>query len=132
YPGEDVISRFYALHVLLIPAILLVLVTIHLVLMWVQKHTQMPGKGRTNRNVVGAPLYPSFAAKTGAFFLFILAVVAGLGTFAQINPVWLYGPYTPADISAGSQPDYYLGFLEGALRLMPAWEINMFGAEQAG
>src|SRR5690606_41515319 len=87
----------------------------------------MPGKGRTNRNVVGAPLYPSFAAKTGAFFLFILAVVAGLGTFAQINPVWLYGPYIPADISAGSQPDFYLGFLEGALRLMPAWEVNLLG-----
>ncbi|NRQ37690.1 cytochrome bc complex cytochrome b subunit [Nonomuraea sp. NN258] len=132
YPGDDVVPRFYSLHILLIPGLLLVLVSAHLVLMWVQKHTQMPGRNRTHRNVVGGPLYPSFMAKTAAFFLFTLAAVSGLGTFAQINPVWLYGPYTPADISAGSQPDFYLGFLEGALRLMPAWEVNLFGASESG
>lgn len=127
YPGHDVISRFYSLHILLIPGILLALITVHLILMWVQKHTHMPGKGRTEGNVVGAPLYPAFMAKAGAFFLFTFGTIALLGTFAQINPVWLYGPYTPADISAGSQPDFYMGFLEGSLRLMPAWEFNVFG-----
>ncbi|GAB1817280.1 cytochrome bc1 complex cytochrome b subunit [Herbidospora sp. RD11066] len=124
YPGVDVISRFYTLHILLIPGILLALISAHMVLMWVQKHTQMPGPGRTEHNVVGAPFYPAFMAKAGAYFLFTFACIAGLGTFAQINPIWLFGPYTPADISSGSQPDFYMGFLEGALRLMPAWEIN--------
>ncbi|MEV5890863.1 cytochrome bc1 complex cytochrome b subunit [Nonomuraea fuscirosea] len=132
YPGEDVVSRFYSLHILLIPGIILALVTAHMVLMWVQKHTQMPGKGRDNANVVGAPFYPAFMAKAGAYFLFTLAVVAGLATFTQINPIWLFGPYTPADVSAGSQPDFYMGFLEGALRIMPPWEINLFGASHAG
>ncbi|GGL04275.1 cytochrome bc1 complex cytochrome b subunit [Planomonospora parontospora] len=127
YPGEDVISRFYSLHILLIPGILLGLISAHMILMWVQKHTQMPGKGRTNKNVVGAPFYPAFMAKAGAYFMFTFGVIALLGTFAQINPIWLFGPYTPADISAGSQPDFYMGFLEGALRLMPSWEINLFG-----
>lgn len=127
YPGEDVISRFYTLHILLIPGILLGLITAHMILMWVQKHTQMPGKGRNDHNVVGAPFYPAFMAKAGAFFLFTFGVIALLGTFAQINPIWLFGPYTPADISAGSQPDFYMGFLEGALRIMPAWEINVLG-----
>ncbi|SNR89073.1 ubiquinol-cytochrome c reductase cytochrome b subunit [Streptosporangium subroseum] len=127
YPGEDVISRFYSLHILLIPGILLALITAHMILMWVQKHTQMPGKGRTNENVVGAPFYPAFMAKAGAYFMFTFGVIALLGTFAQINPIWLFGPYNPANISAGSQPDFYMGFLEGALRLMPAWEINLFG-----
>jgi ubiquinol-cytochrome c reductase cytochrome b subunit len=127
YPGEDVISRFYSLHILLIPGILLGLISAHMVLMWVQKHTQMPGKGRTNNNVVGAPFYPAFMAKAGAYFMFTFGVIALLGTFAQINPIWLFGPYTPADISAGSQPDYYMGFLEGALRIMPSWEINLWG-----
>ncbi|GAA3148945.1 cytochrome bc complex cytochrome b subunit [Planomonospora alba] len=127
YPGEDVISRFYSLHILLIPGILLALITAHMILMWVQKHTQMPGKGRTNNNVVGAPFYPAFMVKAGAYFMFTFGVIAGLGAFAQINPIWLFGPYTPADISAGSQPDFYMGFLEGALRLMPSWEINLFG-----
>ncbi|MEU7450796.1 cytochrome bc1 complex cytochrome b subunit, partial [Streptosporangium roseum] len=124
YPGEDVVSRFYSLHILLIPGILLALITAHMILMWVQKHTQMPGKGRTNTNVVGAPFYPAFMAKAGAYFMFTFGAIALLGTFAQINPIWLFGPYTPADISAGSQPDFYMGFLEGSLRLMPAWEIN--------
>ncbi|GIH70967.1 cytochrome bc1 complex cytochrome b subunit [Sphaerimonospora thailandensis] len=127
YPGHDVVSRFYSLHILLIPGILLALISAHMILMWVQKHTQMPGKGRTESNVVGAPFYPAFMAKAGAFFLFTFGVIALLGTFAQINPIWLYGPYTPADISAGSQPDFYMGFLEGSLRIMPAWEFNLFG-----
>ncbi|MFD8531855.1 cytochrome bc complex cytochrome b subunit [Streptosporangium canum] len=127
YPGEDVVSRFYSMHILLIPGILLALITAHLMLMWVQKHTQMPGKGRTNTNVVGAPLYPAFMAKSGAYFMFTFGAIALLGTFAQINPIWLFGPYSPADISAGSQPDFYMGFLEGSLRLMPSWEINVLG-----
>ncbi|MFG2074285.1 cytochrome bc1 complex cytochrome b subunit [Nonomuraea maritima] len=132
YPGEAVIARFYSMHILLIPGILLALITAHLVLMWVQKHTQMPGKGRTETNVVGAPLMPAFMGKSGAFLLFTLGVVAGLATFTQINPIWMFGPYTPADISAGSQPDWYMGFLEGSLRLMPSWEINLFGTAHAG
>ncbi|MGW0588294.1 cytochrome bc1 complex cytochrome b subunit [Streptosporangium sp. NPDC002607] len=127
YPGVDIVSRFYSLHILLIPGILLALISAHMILMWVQKHTQMPGKGRSNENVVGAPFYPAFMVKAGAYFMFTFGVIALLGTFAQINPIWLYGPYTPADISAGSQPDFYMGFLEGSLRLMPAWEINVLG-----
>ncbi|WP_431909479.1 cytochrome bc1 complex cytochrome b subunit [Nonomuraea jabiensis] len=132
YPGEDVVARFYSLHILLIPGILLALISAHMVLMWVQKHTQMPGKARDNHNVVGAPFYPAFMAKAGAYFLFTLATVAGLATFTQINPIWLFGPYTPADVSAGSQPDFYMGFLEGALRIMVPWEINLFGTAHAG
>ncbi|WP_214326639.1 cytochrome bc1 complex cytochrome b subunit [Nonomuraea sediminis] len=132
YPGEDVISRFYSLHILLIPGILLALIGAHVTLTWVQKHTQMPGKEANNHNVVGAPFYPAFMAKAGALTLFTFAVIAGLATFAQINPIWLFGPYTPADVSAGSQPDFYMGFLEGALRIMPSWEINLFGTAHAG
>jgi ubiquinol-cytochrome c reductase cytochrome b subunit len=127
YPGHDIIPRMYILHVLLIPGLILALVTAHLFLMFHQKHTQMPGKGRTDKNVVGAPLYPYFMAKTGAFFFFTFAIVALAATFAQINPIWLYGPYNPVAISAGSQPDFYMGFLEGALRMMPAWQWVIFG-----
>ncbi|HUK68998.1 MAG TPA: ubiquinol-cytochrome c reductase cytochrome b subunit [Streptosporangiaceae bacterium] len=127
FPGNDLIPRLYIVHVLLLPAIILALVSAHLFFMFHQKHTQMPGKGRTDQNVVGAPMYPYFMAKTGAFFFFVFAVCAGLSTFAQINPIWLFGPYNPAAISAGSQPDFYMGWLEGALRMMPAWQINFLG-----
>jgi ubiquinol-cytochrome c reductase cytochrome b subunit len=127
YPGQDIIPRMYILHVLVIPGLLLALVSVHLFLMFFQKHTQMPGKGRTDKNVIGAPLYPYFIAKTSAFFLFTFAAVALAGTFAQINPIWLYGPYNPVGISSGSQPDFYMGFLEGSLRMMPAWQTVIFG-----
>src|SRR5215469_12701527 len=127
FPGHDIIPRLYITHVLLIPALLLALITAHILITYRQKHTQMPGKGRTDANVVGAPFYPHFMAKTGAWFLFIFAVAALLATFAQINPVWLYGPYTPAAVSAGSQPDFYMAFLEGALRLWPSWHWTMLG-----
>jgi ubiquinol-cytochrome c reductase cytochrome b subunit len=87
----------------------------------------MPGKGKTERNVVGAPFYPYFIVKTTAFFFFVFAVCALLATFAQINPIWLFGPYNPSGITAGSQPDFYMGALEGALRMMPNWAWNVGG-----
>ena len=127
FPGHDIIPRLYIIHVLLIPGLLLALVGAHLFIMFWQKHTQMPGKGRTNTNVVGAPTYPYFMAKTGAFFFFTFACLALASTFAQINPIWLYGPYTPVAISAGSQPDFYMGFLEGSLRMFPSWTWDIFG-----
>ncbi len=127
FPGNIIIPRLYILHVLLIPGLILALVSAHLFIMFYQKHTQMPGKGRTNENVVGAPLYPYFVAKTGAFFFFVFAAVALAATFTQINPIWLYGPFNPVAMSAGSQPDFYMGALEGALRIMPAWQWVVFG-----
>jgi ubiquinol-cytochrome c reductase cytochrome b subunit len=127
YPGNDIIPRLYIIHVLLIPGLLVALVTTHLFLTVWQKHTQMPAKGRTDANVVGAPFYPYFMIKTGAFFFFTFTVLALAATFVQINPIWLYGPYTPAAISAGSQPDFYMGFMEGALRMWPNWTWDAWG-----
>ncbi|MDQ1486776.1 MAG: ubiquinol-cytochrome c reductase cytochrome b subunit [Actinomycetota bacterium] len=125
FPGPDFIPRLFTIHILLVPGILLALITVHLLLMWHQKHTQWPAEHRTNENVVGAPFYPAFMAKTGGFFFAVFAVIAGLSAFVQINPVWLYGPYNPMQVGAGSQPDFYVGWLEGALRMMPNWETNI-------
>jgi quinol-cytochrome oxidoreductase complex cytochrome b subunit len=128
FPGEILIQRLFTIHILLIPGLLLALLPLHaVVLTWRQTHTQFPGKGSTNHTVRGYPFYPVFIAKTAAFFLWVLGVTTLLATFFQINPIWLFGPYDPAAISAGSQPDWYMGFMEGALRLMPSWEINAFG-----
>jgi ubiquinol-cytochrome c reductase cytochrome b subunit len=127
FPGTSIIPRMYILHVFLIPGLILALITAHLFIMVQQKHTQMPALGNTERNVVGAPFFPYFLLKGQAWFFFIFGVLVLLSTFAQINPVWLYGPYTPLAISAGSQPDWYLGILDGALRVMPPWELNFLG-----
>jgi ubiquinol-cytochrome c reductase cytochrome b subunit len=127
FPGDQIIPRLYSIHILLIPAILLALVGAHVLILWHQKHTQWPGKGNTNTNVVGGPAYPAFAAKTGAYFFFTFGITTLLSTFAQVNPIWMYGPFTPTSISADSQPDFYMGFLEGSLRMMPAWEVVIAG-----
>ncbi len=127
FPGHDIVPRMYIIHVLLIPGILLGLITAHLFIMFHQKHTQMPAKGNTEKNVNGQPFFPYFMAKGGAWFFFIFGALVLLSTFAQINPIWLYGPYSPVAISSASQPDFYMGILEGSLRIMPAWEINFLG-----
>jgi ubiquinol-cytochrome c reductase cytochrome b subunit len=127
FPGNSIVTRMYILHVLLVPGLILALITAHLFIMVHQKHTQMPGLGRTEKNVAGQPLFPYFLVKGGAWFFFIFGALVALATFAQINPVWIYGPYVPVAISSASQPDFYMGLLDGALRVMPAWEISFLG-----
>jgi len=127
FPGHVVIGRFYITHVLLIPGLLVVLISLHLALVVRQKHTQFPGAGRTESTVTGERVTPFYAAKAGGFFFIVFGVCAALGGLAQINPVWLFGPYQPAAVSAGSQPDWYMMFLDGATRLFPSWEIRLGG-----
>jgi len=127
FPGHVFIPRIYTVHVLLLPGIFLALITAHLMLVWYQKHTQYPGPGRTEKNVVGYPLMPVYMAKAGGFFFIVFGVTAFLGAVASINPIWLYGPYTPGQISAGSQPDWYMGWLDGLVRAAPPLETHAFG-----
>ena len=127
FPGDIVIARFFIIHVLLVPGIILALVGAHLGLLVRQKHTQFPGKGRTEGNVVGSPMFPVFIFKTQGFLFMTLGVTALLGALAQINPVWQFGQYYAAQISYAVQPDWYMGFLDGLLRIFPAWQWNAWG-----
>ncbi|MEU6684987.1 cytochrome bc complex cytochrome b subunit [Streptomyces sp. NPDC046832] len=127
FPGEDIISRLYPVHILLLPGIMLGLVTAHLILVFYHKHTQFPGPGREERSVVGMPFLPVYMAKAGGFFFLVFGVLAVMGAVAQINPVWAFGPYRPDLVTTGAQPDWYLGFSEGLIRVMPGWEINLWG-----
>ncbi|MBO4209254.1 cytochrome bc1 complex cytochrome b subunit [Micromonospora echinofusca] len=125
FPGDIIISRFFIAHVLLIPGLLVALISAHLGLVFKQKHTQWPGPGRTNENVVGERMFPRYALKQGGFFMVVFGVIALMGGLFQINPIWLFGPYEAWVVSAASQPDWYVMFLDGSTRLMPAWEINI-------
>ncbi|MGI5347906.1 cytochrome b [Streptomyces sp. CA-250714] len=127
YPGHEIIDRLYPLHILLIPGLLLALVVVHLILVVVLQHTHWSGPGRTNRNVVGHAMVPQFAARSTGLFFMVAGVLGLLGALAQINPVWNYGPYSPGQVSTAAQPDWYVGFLEGSLRLMPPFETTLFG-----
>jgi ubiquinol-cytochrome c reductase cytochrome b subunit len=121
--GGILIPRLYAIHILLIPAIMLALIGLHLALVWFQKHTQFPGPGRTEENVVGVRVMPVFAVKSGAFFALVVAILGLMGGLLQINPIWNLGPYKPSQISAGSQPDFYMMWTDGLIRLWPPWEF---------
>ncbi|AEV75005.1 cytochrome b subunit of the bc complex [Mycolicibacterium rhodesiae NBB3] len=121
------LPRMYSLHILLIPGIILALIGIHLALVWFQKHTQFPGPGRTETNVVGVRVMPVFAVKSGAFFAMTVGILGLMGGLLQINPIWQLGPYKPSHVSAGSQPDFYMMWTEGLARIFPAWELYFLG-----
>jgi len=128
FPGEAIIPRLFTVHVLLLPAVIVGLFTAHIVLVAVHKHTQYPGPGKTNDNVVGYPFMPVYLAKSGGFFFIVFGITTLMAALVTINPIWLYGPYDPSPVTAGSQPDWYMGFADGALRLFPGFaEFNVFG-----
>ena len=128
FPGNDVIPRLYVLHIMLLPALVIALIAIHMVLLIINKHTQFAGPGRTNDNVVGSPILPVFAAKAGGFFFLVFGVLMLIASLFTINPIWNYGPYDPSPVSAGTQPDWYIGFADGMLRLIPSgWEFVLGG-----
>ncbi|HUO37039.1 MAG TPA: cytochrome bc complex cytochrome b subunit, partial [Mycobacterium sp.] len=123
FPGDILIPRLYVIHILIFPGIILALIGVHLALVWYQKHTQFPGPGRTENNVIGVRILPIFAVKSGAFFAMTVGILGLMGGLLQINPIWQLGPYKPSQVSAGSQPDFYMMWTEGLARIWPAWEI---------
>lgn len=127
FPGGDFVARFYSIHILLLPGIMLGLVVAHLILVFYHKHTQFAGAGKTNKNVVGMPLLPVYMAKAGGFFFLVFGVISAVAAVATINPIWAIGPYRPDMVGTGAQPDWYMGFAEGLVRIMPGWEINLWG-----
>ncbi|MDJ0383316.1 cytochrome bc complex cytochrome b subunit [Streptomyces sp. G-G2] len=127
FPGGDFVSRFYSVHILLLPGIMMGLLVAHLILVFYHKHTQFAGPGKTNKNVVGMPLLPVYMAKAGGFFFLVFGVIAAIAAIASINPIWAIGPYRPDHVSTGAQPDWYMGMPEGLIRAMPGWEINLWG-----
>ncbi|MDH6119904.1 ubiquinol-cytochrome c reductase cytochrome b subunit [Kitasatospora sp. GAS204A] len=127
WPGTAIIPRLYTTHILLLPGLLVGLVTAHLILVYYLKHTQWAGPGRTRHNVVGRPQFPHFITKTAGLAAMVFGLIALLAAVAQINPIWKYGPYRADQASTDAQPDWYMGFLEGALRLMPGTETRLWG-----
>src|SRR5215218_7785236 len=125
WPGTDIIGRLYPVHILLIPAAIVGLLTVHLALVWRQKHTQFTGPGRTERNVMGLRVWPGFAIKSIGLLFLVAGVITAMGALFHVNAIWLYGPYDVGAATSYSQPDWYIGFLEGSLRLMPPWEIRI-------
>jgi ubiquinol-cytochrome c reductase cytochrome b subunit len=127
FPAPELLSRLYVMHILLIPLALLGLLSAHLALVWHQTHTQFRAPGRTEETVTGTPVWPKFALKSVGLAFVTFAVITALGGLVQINPVWFYGPFVPYSAPSPAQPDFYVGWLEGLLRLSPNWELHLFG-----
>jgi ubiquinol-cytochrome c reductase cytochrome b subunit len=125
FPGAAVIHRLYALHTFVLPALLLVLFVLLVALTLRDGRAQWPGPRRTNAAVVGERLFPRYALKRAGLFFVVAGTVAVLGGLLQINPVWVYGPARAGVVTAAAQPDWFVLFLEGGLRLMPAWDISI-------
>ncbi len=128
FPGADTFeSRLYIAHVFLLPALIAGLIAVHLAIVVLQRHSQFRGPGRREDNVVGTPMWPGYALRSLGLFAAVAAVLVVMGGLIQVNPLWLWGPYHPYVGTNGAQPDWYLGWLIGALRLMPNLEIHVFG-----
>ncbi|HEV8249878.1 MAG TPA: cytochrome b N-terminal domain-containing protein [Gaiellaceae bacterium] len=129
FPGDPAFwSRMYVTHILLIPAALALLIGLHLILVASRHHTQFRVTPRhTERTVVGIPMVPGYAPRSLGLACAVVAVLFLLGGLVQINPIWLWGPYHVADATNGAQPDWYLGWLIGGLRLMPGWDLVIGG-----
>jgi ubiquinol-cytochrome c reductase cytochrome b subunit len=127
FPAPDILNRLFVLHVLLIPGLIVALLGAHMAILWHQKHTQFPGPGRREDNIQGSRLWPRYALRSVGLLAGVTAVIALLGGLVQINPIWLYGPFRAPAVTTAAQPDWYVGWLEGALRLFPGWRIELFG-----
>jgi len=125
FPTSGIIARIYPVHIFLLPAGIAGLLGLHLGMLWLQRHTEFPGPGRDDRTVVGTPMVPAYALRTTGYFMLVAGVLTAFGALLQINPVWLYGPYTAWDSTTSAQPDWYMGWLEGAVRLFPGWDLQI-------
>jgi ubiquinol-cytochrome c reductase cytochrome b subunit len=127
FPTQELIGRLYVFHIMFLPLLMIGTITVHLGILWLQKHTQFRGGLATENNVVGRHLWPGQAFRSVGLLFVTAAVLALLGGLIQINPVWVYGPYVPSAAASPAQPDWYVGWLEGALRLGPSWEPTILG-----
>jgi ubiquinol-cytochrome c reductase cytochrome b subunit len=127
FPSDETTPRLYISHVFIVPALFAALIALHLIIIIRQKHSQFPGPGRSERTVVGSRLWPGYAVRSLSLATGVLTAVFLLGGLVQINPVWIYGPFNPAQATSPAQPDWYVAWGDGALRLFPRINFHIFG-----
>ena len=127
FPGQNVIARLYTIHAIIVPLLIAGVMALHVLLVVRQRHTQFPGPGRTETNIVGPRLWPARAVRGLGLMSALFAVFVFLGGLVQIDPIWLWGDFEPGRTMGPSQPDWYMGWIDGALRLYPGWEPTIFG-----
>lgn len=128
FPGSGIwVERFFIFHVFVVPMLIFALLGLHILLIIKPHHTQFYNRHKRGDNVVGAPLWPSYMFKSTALFFIVFAVILFLAATVQIDPFWQYGTFVPYAQTDATQPDWYLGWLEGSLRIWPNWEWTFPG-----
>ncbi|HEX6514772.1 MAG TPA: ubiquinol-cytochrome c reductase cytochrome b subunit [Nocardioidaceae bacterium] len=127
FPGGWIIERLYTLHILIVPAVIAVLIAVHLGVLIKQKHSHFAGPGRRDSNVVGSRVWPAYALRSMALLFAVAAVTFLAGGLVQINPIWVWGDYEPQTILSPSVADWYILWVEGGLRLFPPVDAHVFG-----
>jgi ubiquinol-cytochrome c reductase cytochrome b subunit len=126
FPGDLAFEpRMYVFHVFILPIAIAVLISLHLFFLASRHHTQFRQPGRTERRAVGLPAVPGYAPRTIGLAFAVASVLFLLGGLVQINPIWEWGPYEVAQATNGAQPDWYLGWLIGGLRMMPGFDVTV-------
>jgi ubiquinol-cytochrome c reductase cytochrome b subunit len=127
FPGS-IIENLYPIHILIVPVVLVGLLTARAWLSYRHKPPQFAAPGRDENTVVGIPMLPNAASLGAGLMALVSGVLILMSATTTITPTWTYGPADPSNASAGSQPDWYTGFLDGALRLVPpGWEVEWLG-----
>jgi ubiquinol-cytochrome c reductase cytochrome b subunit len=127
FPTHEFEVRAYIAHVFVLPVLIGLLLTLHLMLLAMRHHTQFRSERGTEARVVGYPMVPGYAPRSLALAFATAGVLVLLGGLVQINPIWQWGPYETGLSTNGAHPDWYLGWLIGALRLVPAFDVHVFG-----
>jgi ubiquinol-cytochrome c reductase cytochrome b subunit len=131
YPGDPAFeSRMFIAHVFVFPALLAALIGLHVALVALRHHTQFRRSDprATERRLVGVPMFPGQTPRSLGLMAATAAVLFALGALVQINPIWLWGPYETWLGTNGAQPDWYLGWLIGGLRLVPGFDVTIGNA----
>jgi len=125
FPGQSTLwPRMYIAHVLIFPVLIGTLLTVHVLLVAMRHHTQFrETPTESERTLRGVPAFPGQAPRSLGLMFGTAGVLFLLGGLVQINPIWLWGPFHTYLSTNGAQPDWYLGWLIGALRLVPSFDL---------
>ena len=147
FGNPDMLHRLWLLHVVVVPILIGMMLAAHLALVWTQTHTQFaeddggddhaamePSREERARDerareerVTGDRVWPLHALKSSGAGLITFGTLLMMGAAFEIAPIWLYGPFDAAASTVPAQPDWYLGWVEGLLRLVPSTGFVLFG-----
>jgi len=132
FPANETIPRFFFMHVMLLPITLIVLVTLHMVILVKQKHSEPSGnllrpESRGGKYLIGIPLWPNQVLISLTFFFFMAFVIFFVAVQFPANPVEKYGPPGPG--TPVMRPDWYFLAIYGLLKLIPGTlHLEILGA----